>query len=190
MKIIGLLFIFFCSSCYSADWGTCKLSSYFYSDSIKGTNVFFHGNNKLSIDFEKEDSYWGVSLFKLNKDGPNVLLKRNSSSHDGLSMEKLVHKNYVNLLEQEMFHMVKKTEGFKIPTVPETSGYSMEALFDPELDNRFGMMNFSIAVQEYKEYILFTKITISTDGELPSVDDVKEVVIQFRNSCSIYDTKA
>jgi len=105
-------------------------------------------------------------------------------------MEKLVHKNYVNLLEQEMFHMVKKTEGFKIPTVPETSGYSMEALFDPELDNRFGMMNFSIAVQEYKEYILFTKITISTDGELPSVDDVKEVVIQFRNSCSIYDTKA
>ncbi len=105
-------------------------------------------------------------------------------------MEKLVHRNYVQILEQEMFHMVKKTEEFNIPTIPETSGYSMEALFDPELDNRFGMMNFSIAVQEYGEYILFTKITISSDGDLPSVADVKEVVLQFRNSCSIYDVKA
>jgi len=66
----------------------------------------------------------------------------------------------------------------------------MEALFDPELDKKFGMMNFSIAVQEYGEYILFTKITISSDGELPSVGDVKDVVLQFRNFCSIYDVKA
>jgi len=86
----------------------CKLNSYFYSDAIKGTDVFFHGKNKLSIDFEKENSYWVVSLYKLNKGGPNRFSERNPPSYGGLSMEKMVYKNYGNLLEQEIFHMVKK----------------------------------------------------------------------------------
>ena len=189
MKITGLFFIFFCNLCYSADWGECKLNSYFYDGSIEDIEVSFDRDNKLFIDFVKGNTYWGVSLYKLNKDGSNELLRNNSPSSDGLSIAKLVYKNYTQLVEQYLLHTIKKTERFNIPTVPVTSGYSMEVLFDPESNKKFDVLNFSIAIQEYEKYILFTKIVISSDAELPSTLDVKEVVHQFRNSCSIYDVK-
>jgi len=189
VKILKLFIILFSSSCYSVGWGGCKLNSYFYDGNIENVEVFFHEANKLSVDFEKGNTSWGVSLHKLNKDGPNELLKNNRLPSDEANMEGLVHQNYVRLLKQELFQIIKKTEKFKIATVPVTHGYSMNAMFDSKINERSDMMNFSIAIQEYEKYILFTKIVVSSDGELPSAADVKEVVLQFRNSCSIYDAK-
>lgn len=189
MKIFKLFIILFSSSCYSASWGGCKLNSYFYDGTIENVEVFFYEANKLSVDFEKGNTYWGVSLHKLNKGGPNELLKNNRLPSDGVSLEGLVHQNYVRLLKQDLFQIIKKTEKFRIATVPVTHGYSMNAMFNSKVNERSDMMNFSIAIQEYEKYILLTKIVVSSDGELPSVSDVREVVLQFRNSCSIYDAK-
>lgn len=186
MRLYTLAIIsIFSSSCYSADWGTCKLNSYFYTGPIKNTEVFFHGREKMAIDFENDDSYWGVSLFKITKDSSNELLKKNSLSASQLSVEQLVYENYRRLLEQDLFHVIKSTKNFSIPTEPAILGYSINAMFDSKLDETSNMLNFSIAVQEYEEYILFIKIVISGDGELPTVLDVKEVILQFRNSCFI-----
>jgi hypothetical protein len=191
VKLFTLVIItIFSSSCYSADWGICKLNSYFYTSPIKDIEVFFHSTNKLAIDFERKNNYWGISLFKINKGSSNELLKKNSLSSSQLSIEKLVYENYRRLLEQDLFHVIKNTETFSIPTVPIISGYSISAMFDSKIDETADMLNFSIAVQEYEEYILFTKIVVSGNGELPSVSDVKEVVLQFRNSCFIQGVEA
>lgn len=189
MRLVGLLFILFCSSCYSANWGECKLSPYFYTSSIESLDVYFHDVNKFSISFEKEKNYWGVSLFKINKDSTNKLLQGSNLSSD-VSVGELVHQNYVRLLEQDIFHIVKKTEAFSIPSVPVTSGLLINAMVDPKISKNSELRDFSIAVQEYENHILFIKMLVTTDGELPSVEDVKEVVHQFRSSCSVYDVKA
>lgn len=67
MKWFGVLFIVFSSSCYSVDWGGCKLTPYFYEDSIENTAVFFHGVNQLSIDFKKVKIIGECHCIKLTK---------------------------------------------------------------------------------------------------------------------------
>lgn len=191
LRLVKLAIItLFCNSCYSADWGECKLSPYFYTSSIESLDVYFHSVNKFSISFEKENGSWAVSLFKINKNSTNELLQGNSPPSDELSMSELVHKNYVRLLEQDIFHIVKKTEVFSIPSVPVTSGLLINAMVDPKIFENSELRDFSIAVQDYENYILFIKISVTSDRELPSVSDVREVVLQFRNSCAIYDVKA
>jgi len=187
MRAFKIFVILFSSSCYSVEWGGCKLNAYFYTSPIESLDVYFHSPNKLSIDFEKGNTYWGVSLFKIYKDGSNKLLKRNNLSSSEVGVERVVYENYTRLLEQDLFYTVKKAEGFKVATVPVTFGYSINAIFDSKVNETQDVLNFSIAVQEYEEYILFTRIVITSDGGLPSVLDVREVVQQFRNSCTIYD---
>jgi hypothetical protein len=188
MRLVKLAIItLFCSSCYSANWGACNLTPYFYTSSIERLDVYFHSVNKFSISFDKENNYWGVSLFKISKSSTNELLKGNSLSSDELSVGKLVHKNYLRLLKQDLFHIVKKTEEFSIPSTPVTLGLLINAMVDPEMFENSELRDFSITVQEYENHFLFIKMVVTSDGELPSVADVKEVVQQFRNSCTIYD---
>jgi hypothetical protein len=188
MRWIGVCFLIFSSSCYSVDWGHCKLNSYFYGNSIEEIEVFFHSAHQLSIDFEKSGTYWGVSLHKINKESSNELLKSNNMHSNELSTEKLVYENYVRLLRQDLFHIIKKTKKFSIPTTPTISGYSIDAMLDPKNFEKSELRNFSIAVQEYDDFIVFTKIVITGEGELPSVSDIKDIVLQFRKSCSINNT--
>ena len=73
MKITGLFFIFFCNLCYSADWGECKLNSYFYDGSIEDIEVSFDRDNKLFID---------------------DFLDKNNISHDGIHLTNMKDKWY------------------------------------------------------------------------------------------------
>lgn len=130
-----------------------------------------------------------MSLHKINQSSYNELLINNDVFSSGISIEELVYNNYIRLLKQYLFHVIEKTEKFTIPIIPEVYGYSITAMLNPELFENPELRNLSIAVQKYEGFIVFIKIVVTNEGKLPPVSDVKEVVLQFINSCFIHDVK-
>lgn len=187
MKYLSAFVLLFIVSgfCHSAEWATCKLTPYFYSDAIQNLEVSFHGSNQLSIHFDKAGAYWGVSLNKFKKSGTTGVLRPNDSFDRGISIHRLVYENFKQILERDLFHVVQRVERFNFPLNPPVKGYSLNTILDPSLFQNPNKRNFSIAIQEYEEDILFTRIVISESSNDPSLTDIKEVVYQFRKSCLI-----
>jgi hypothetical protein len=180
-----ILLTFVSSFCQSAEWATCKLTPYFYSDAIQNLEVSFHGSNQLSIHFDKAGAYWGVSLNKLEKSGTNSILRVNDSFDRDINLHELVYENFKRILEQDLFQVIQRVEKFNLPLNPLIKGYSLNTILDPSSFKNPDKRNFSIAIQEYEEDIIFTKAVISESSNDPSLTDIKEVVYQFRKSCLI-----